>query len=119
MSDIKEFRLQVLGKVEVTEILITLHHVGQFVVLPAHSAVGQVVSEANRNLSNVDEVHLSHFLFFFVDQVFFHVSQKLAGFETKGHFVKELAVFRCRQVLTFAFRDGTEEISKVVEHIIE
>ena len=34
---VQEFRLEVVSEVEVAEVLVTLHHVRQFVVFPVHS----------------------------------------------------------------------------------
>jgi len=118
VSNVQELGLQILGEVEITEVLVTLHHVGQFVVL-ATTATRQVVGETDSHLSNVDEIHLSDLLFFLVDKVLFDVSQELAGFETESYLVQELAVFGSRRVLTLALRDLTEEVSEVVEHIVK
>jgi len=67
VSDIQELRLEVLSEVEVSEVLVSLHHVSQLVILPVHLTARQVVGEADSHLTHVDEVHLSHFFLFLVD----------------------------------------------------
>jgi len=119
VGNVQEFRLQILSKIEVTEVLVALHHVSQFVVLSVHPASRQIVCKSNCYLSNSDKVHFSDFFLLLIDEILLDISQELARLKTKRHFVKELAVFRRRHVLTLSFWDLAEEVPEVVEDIVE
>ena len=103
-----EFGLRVVAQVVVAEEGVAADLVGD---LERHLVQRLLIGVESDSHSAVDdEVHLQDLLLFIVDDVLVLLVAKMAGFQSEGHVVEELAVLVLLRV---------EEEAEVVEDVVE
>ena len=106
-----EFGLRVVAQVVVAEEGVAADLVGD---LERHLVQRLLIGMESDSHSAVDdEVHLQDLLLFIVDDVLVLLVAKMAGFQSEGHVVEELAVLVLLRV-----EEETEVVEDVVEQVV-